>query len=49
MPQSTTALALTTYDRAKQSLALCESVDECKDWADKSAAPEHVNNFETLW
>ena len=38
MPKSTTALALTTYDRAKQSLALCESVDECKEWADKSAA-----------
>ena len=38
MPKSTTALALTTYDHAKQSLALCESVDECKDWADKSAA-----------
>ena len=36
MSKSTTAL--TTYDRAKQSLAICESVDECKDWSDKSAA-----------
>jgi hypothetical protein len=26
------------YEAAKQALANCESVDECKDWADKAAA-----------
>ena len=27
-----------TYDQAKQALAGCASVDECKDWADKMQA-----------
>lgn len=26
------------YEAAKQALAKCESVDECKEWADKAAA-----------
>jgi len=28
----------TSYDTAKQALASCASVDECKDWADKAQA-----------
>lgn len=27
-----------TYEAAKQALAQCSAVDECKDWADKAAA-----------
>lgn len=27
-----------SYERAKEALATCSSVDECKDWADKAAA-----------
>ena len=27
-----------TYQHAKQSLATCERIDECKDWADKASA-----------
>lgn len=27
-----------TYDQAKQALAECDQVDECKDWADKAQA-----------
>src|SRR5262249_53873477 len=27
-----------SYERAKQALAECESVDECKTWSDKAAA-----------
>ena len=27
-----------SYERAKQALAACESMDECKDWEDKMAA-----------
>jgi hypothetical protein len=27
-----------SYERAKQALAECESIDECKTWADKAAA-----------
>ncbi len=27
-----------SYERAKEALAACSSVDECKDWADKAAA-----------
>lgn len=26
------------YDAAVQALAVCESIDECKDWADRAAA-----------
>jgi hypothetical protein len=26
------------YERAKEALATCSSIDECKDWADKMAA-----------
>jgi hypothetical protein len=27
-----------SYEAAKQALATCERIDECKDWADKAAA-----------
>ena len=27
-----------SYERAKQALAACESIDECKDWEDRAAA-----------
>ena len=27
-----------TYEAARQALAQCEQIDECKDWADKAAA-----------
>jgi phage N-6-adenine-methyltransferase len=28
-----------SYQAAKEALAACEAIDECKDWADKMAAP----------
>lgn len=27
-----------TYEAAREALATCQSIDECKDWADKAAA-----------
>lgn len=37
IPQSEARLPQ-AYEAAKSALANCESVDECKDWADKAAA-----------
>jgi hypothetical protein len=31
-------MELVRYNAAKQALADCESIDECKDWKDKGAA-----------
>ena len=36
MPDSTTSLV--QYDKARHALALCERIDEAKDWSDKAAA-----------
>ena len=31
-------MELTKYDAAKQAVAACVSIDECRDWKDKAAA-----------
>src|SRR5215813_3222079 len=36
--RETTTMDLTKYDAAKQAVAACLSIDECKDWKDKAAA-----------
>ncbi len=38
LPDYSTATLPATYERAKDALAACERIDECKDWADKMAA-----------
>lgn len=38
LPNIASAQLPATYERAKEALATCESIDECKDWADKAAA-----------
>lgn len=36
--QASNAKLPASYEAAKQALANCEQIDECKDWADKAAA-----------
>jgi hypothetical protein len=38
LPDIGTATLPVSYERAKTALAMCNEIDECKDWADKSAA-----------
>jgi hypothetical protein len=38
LPSITTARLPQTYEAARQALADCQGLDECKDWADKAAA-----------
>lgn len=41
-----------TYEQAKNLLAKCDKIDECKDWADKAAALgsyARMAKDETLW
>ena len=40
LPQITPAQARLprTYEAAREALATCQNIDECKDWADKAAA-----------
>ena len=38
LPQISDAALPGTYERAKEALARCHAIDECKDWADKAAA-----------
>src|SRR5262245_51587880 len=38
LPNIETATLPESYERACTALAVCESIDECKDWADKAAA-----------
>ena len=38
LPDITTATLPPTYEHAKEALATCERIDECKDWADRAAA-----------
>ncbi|HEV8449319.1 MAG TPA: hypothetical protein VGQ44_21020 [Gemmatimonadaceae bacterium] len=38
LPDIATATLPATYERAKEALATCERIDECKDWADRAAA-----------
>jgi hypothetical protein len=37
-PNIASAKLPATYERAKEALATCQRIDECKDWADKAAA-----------
>lgn len=38
LPVVATATLPVSYERAKEALARCHAIDECKDWADKAAA-----------
>ena len=38
LPAISTARLPVVYEQAVSALAACEKLDECKDWADKSAA-----------
>src|SRR5262245_35721468 len=38
LPNIETATLPASYERAKAALAFCDSIDECKGWADKAAA-----------
>lgn len=38
LPVVATATLPAAYERAKEALAQCHAIDECKDWADKAAA-----------
>jgi len=38
LPRLTAAKLPLAYESAKEALATCERIDECKDWADKMAA-----------
>jgi hypothetical protein len=38
LPSIATASLPATYERAKVALSICDRIDECKDWADKTAA-----------
>ena len=38
LPDIGSATLPVSYERAKTALAQCVEIDECKDWADKSAA-----------
>jgi hypothetical protein len=38
LPDIAAARLPATYERAKDALATCERIDECKDWADRAAA-----------
>lgn len=38
LPTVATASLPVAYERAKEALAACDRVDECKEWADKAAA-----------
>lgn len=38
MPSIISAPLPKTYETAKNALAQCQAIDECKDWADKAAA-----------
>lgn len=38
LPDVASATLPATYQHAKEALAACHQVDECKDWADKAAA-----------
>jgi hypothetical protein len=37
-PSITNARLPQSYERAKEALSRCSAIDECKDWADKTAA-----------
>ncbi|HWG75364.1 MAG TPA: hypothetical protein VN660_01050 [Steroidobacteraceae bacterium] len=38
LPRSTDAKLPDTYENAQRAIAQCDRIDECKSWADKSAA-----------
>lgn len=38
LPSIANATLPVVYQKAKEALATCDRIDECKDWADKTAA-----------